>query len=192
MHPRRFIYLLDSGHKLCSELSKNLVFFKVIFLVTIHNVQKIQTNQFTRTVSLLRHSIFLSLPPSLPPSLTWGTITVQSIAPHPQPPSPVTATMTSFALSCVQLFVTPWTVAHQNPLSLGFFRQGNWSGLPFPTTRDLSDPGIEPVSLTSALQGGSLPLVPPGKPKYMHGSAQLLKFPWASVSPPEEKGEEVK
>ena len=47
------------------------------------------------------------------------------------------------SLSCVRLFVTPWTVAHQVPLSMGFFRQEYWSGLPFPPPGDLPDPGIE-------------------------------------------------
>ena len=42
----------------------------------------------------------------------------------------------------------PWTVAHQAPPSMGFFRQEYWSGLPFPSTGDLPDPGIEPVSPT--------------------------------------------
>ena len=42
--------------------------------------------------------------------------------------------------------VTPWTVAHQSPLSKGFPRQGYWSGLPFPTPGDLLDPGIKPTS----------------------------------------------
>ena len=41
-------------------------------------------------------------------------------------------------------FVTPWTVAHRAPLSVGFSRQEYWSGLPFPSPRDLPDPGIEP------------------------------------------------
>ena len=45
-------------------------------------------------------------------------------------------------LSCVQLFVTPWTVVHQAPLSMGFSRQEYWSGLPFSLTGDLSDPGL--------------------------------------------------
>ena len=54
-----------------------------------------------------------------------------------------------------QLFVTPWTIAHQGPLSKGFFRQEYWSGLPCPSPRDLPDPGMEPMSLTSpALAGG--------------------------------------
>ena len=42
--------------------------------------------------------------------------------------------------------VTPWTVARQVPLSMGFFRQESWSWLPFPSPGDLPDPRIEPVS----------------------------------------------
>ena len=53
------------------------------------------------------------------------------------------------------LFVTPWTVAHQAPLSMRFSRQGYWSGVPFPSPGDLSNPGIEPGS--PALQADSLP-----------------------------------
>ena len=60
----------------------------------------------------------------------------------------------ALSLSCVRLFVTPWTVAHQAPLSV-FPRQEYWSGLPFSPPGDLPDPGIEPVSLMSpALAGG--------------------------------------
>ena len=55
----------------------------------------------------------------------------------------------------VRLFVTLQTVVHQAPLSTGFSRQEYWSGLPFPPSGDLLDPGIEPVSLmSSALAGG--------------------------------------
>ena len=50
-------------------------------------------------------------------------------------------------LSHVQSFGTRWTVAHQTPLSMEFSRQKYWSGLPFPSPGDLSDSGIEPVSL---------------------------------------------
>ena len=58
-------------------------------------------------------------------------------------------------LSCVQLFVTLWTVACQAPLSMGFSWQDYWSGLPCPPPGDLSYPGIEPESLMSpALAGG--------------------------------------
>ena len=61
----------------------------------------------------------------------------------------------SVVLSCVQLFVTPRTVARQAPLSMQFSRQGYWSGLPLPTPGDLPDPGIEPGSFASpALVGG--------------------------------------
>ena len=67
------------------------------------------------------------------------------------------------SLSHVQLFATPWTVAHQAPLSLEFSRQEYWSGLPFPSPGDLPDPGIEPGSL--APQADSLPSEPAGKPK---------------------------
>ena len=52
-------------------------------------------------------------------------------------------------LSHVRLFVTPWTVARQAPLSMGFPRQEYWSGLPFHTPGDLSYPAIKPVSLAS-------------------------------------------
>ena len=50
-------------------------------------------------------------------------------------------------LSHVELFATPWTVAHQTPLSMKFSRQEYWSRLPFPTPGDLPNPGIEPASL---------------------------------------------
>ena len=69
--------------------------------------------------------------------------------------------------SCVRLFVTAWTVAHQAPLFLGFSRQEYWGGLPFPPPGDLSDPRIE--LLSSALQMDSLPLVLPGKPQTITG-----------------------
>ena len=63
-------------------------------------------------------------------------------------------------LSLVRLFATPWTVAHQARLSMGFSRQEYWSGLPFPSPGDLPNPGIEPRSL--ALQADALTSEPPG------------------------------
>ena len=75
------------------------------------------------------------------------------------------------SLSCVRLFVTPWTVAHQAPLSMGFSRQEYWSGLPFLSPRDLPNPGIKPGS--PALQADALPSEPPGKPKVKMKVAQL-------------------
>ena len=59
------------------------------------------------------------------------------------------------SLSRVRLFATPWTVAHQVPLSMEFSREEYWSGLPFPSSGDLPDPGIEPGS--PALQAEALP-----------------------------------
>ena len=62
-----------------------------------------------------------------------------------------------YVLCCfshVQLFETPWTVACQAPLPMGFSRQEYWSGLPFPSPGDLPDPGIEPASLSSSALAG--------------------------------------
>ena len=67
--------------------------------------------------------------------------------------------------SRVQLLVILWTVARQAPLSVGFFRQEYWSGLPFPPPGDLSDPGIGLVSPEApALPVDSLPLSHQGSP----------------------------
>ena len=53
------------------------------------------------------------------------------------------------SLSCVQLFVAPWTLPRQVPLPIGFSRQKYWSGLPFPPPGDPLNLGIEPASLMS-------------------------------------------
>ena len=66
------------------------------------------------------------------------------------------------SLSCVWLFVTPWTVAHQAPLSKGFSRQESWSGLPFPSPGESSWPRDRTQVSCIA---GSLPSEPPGAPK---------------------------
>ena len=78
-------------------------------------------------------------------------------------------------LSCVQLFITPWTVALQAPLSLGFPRQEYWSGLPLPSPGDLPDPGIEPAFLaSSALAGGFFTTEPSGKPCFSVYNPKIL------------------
>ena len=60
-------------------------------------------------------------------------------------------------------FVTPWTVAHQAPLSIRFLKQESWRGLPFPSSGALPDPVIEPVSLMPpALAGGLFTNETPG------------------------------
>ena len=67
------------------------------------------------------------------------------------------------SLSHFRLFVTPWTVARQAPLSMEFSKQEYWSGLPYPSSGDLPEPGIEPGS--PALQTDSLLFELPKKPK---------------------------
>ena len=67
--------------------------------------------------------------------------------------------------SVVSDCATPWAVAHQAPLSMGFPRQEYWSGLLFPPPQDLPDPGIKPSTLASpTLAVRFLTIVPPGKP----------------------------
>ena len=69
------------------------------------------------------------------------------------------------SLSCVRLFVTPWTTAHQAPLSMEFSRQEYWSGLPFSSPRGLPGWEIKPISPTfPVLAGRSLPLSHLGSP----------------------------
>ena len=81
----------------------------------------------------------------------------------------------------VWLFATPQIVACQAPLSIGFLRQEHWSRLPFPTPRDLSDPGIKPTSLASpAVAGRFLITAPSGKPPYIfyHNLKNVLLRTW--------------
>ena len=63
------------------------------------------------------------------------------------------------SFSRVQLFATPWTIAHQTPPSMGFSRQEYWSGLPFPSPGDIPDPGIK--SRSPVLQADTLTSEPP-------------------------------
>ena len=71
-----------------------------------------------------------------------------------------------FVLSPVQLFVSPWTAALQDPLSMEFSKQEYWSGLPFPPPGNLPNPGVQPVSLASAvLAVRFFTTEPSGKPK---------------------------
>ena len=75
-----------------------------------------------------------------------------------------TAVICVLMLLCVPLFVTPWIIAHQAPLSMGFSRQEYWSGLPFPPPGHLPDPGVEPTShMSPALAGGFFTTTTPGE-----------------------------
>ena len=85
--------------------------------------------------------------------------------------------------------MTPGTVAYQAPLSMGFSRQEYWSELPFPSPRDLLDPGIEPSSLTSSASAGEFFTISataeiwrpdnkwsPGQALFHHGSTGLKTY----------------
>ena len=67
--------------------------------------------------------------------------------------------------------MTTWAVAHQAPLSMGFSRQAYWSGLPFPCSGDLPNPGIKPASPTLLVD--SLPHEPSGR---FHWTAKWLSY----------------
>ena len=85
------------------------------------------------------------------------------------------------ALSCVQLFVTPWIVVCRF-LSVGFPRQEYRSRLPFPSLGDLPNPGIEPVS--PAWQVDSLPLTHLGRPyQGLHKYKPFMGFRWGRFKP---------
>ena len=79
--------------------------------------------------------------------------------------------------SHVWFFATPWTVARQAPLSMGFSREGYWSGLPCPSPRDLFHPGTEPATpVSQALQADLLPSEPPGKSTCHYAFVQIHRM----------------
>ena len=90
---------------------------------------------------------------------------------------PGTKIMTSYVLSCfspVQLFATLWTEVGQTPLSMGFSKQEYWNELSCPPPGDLPDQGSNPHLLCLLhWQVGSLPLVLPGKPTWLHPSSNI-------------------
>ena len=84
--------------------------------------------------------------------------------------------------SRAQLFVIPWTVACQAPLTMGFSRQEHWSGLPRPPPGDLLDPGIEPESsLAPEFAGEFFTTEPPGRPyvciyRHIYRASSYISF----------------
>ena len=83
----------------------------------------------------------------------------------------------------VWLIVTLWTIVHQAPLSMGFSRQEHWSGLPFPSPGDLSNPGIKHAS--PALAGEFFTAEPPGSPTQVRKKPtlnELLRYPYICKS----------
>ena len=85
-------------------------------------------------------------------------------------------------LSRVWLFATLWTVAHQAPLFMAFFRQGYWSGLSFPFSGDPPNPGTEPESPVSpALAGWFFTTEPPGKPYNKQQNCRIAQRLWVRL-----------
>ena len=78
----------------------------------------------------------------------------------------------------IRLLVTPWTVARQAPLSMGFSRQEYWSGLPCPPPGDLPEPGVEQEApCTFCIAGGFFTSEPLGKPQWPCMLLQMAAFP---------------
>ena len=110
----------------------------------------LRENKLSGILYLIRHCFFSSA--------SMNHFLVYSIGMH---------TVVDPSLSYIQLFVIPWTIAHQDPLSLEFSWQKYWSGLPFPSPGDLLHPGIKPRS--PMLWADALPSEPPGNPTVCGG-----------------------
>ena len=83
--------------------------------------------------------------------------------------------------SVVSDSMTPWTVAHQAPLSMGFSRQEYWRGLPFLPPGDLPDPGIEPASLASPALAGVLFTTSATSVQFSHSVMSDSATPWTAA-----------
>ena len=81
------------------------------------------------------------------------------------------------SLSCVQLFVTPWTIAHHAPLSMGFSRQEYWSELPFPSPMHESESEVAQLCLTPS---DAMDYSPPGSS--VHGILQARVLEWGAIA----------
>ena len=82
----------------------------------------------------------------------------------------------------VAQFATPWTLAHQAPLSLEFSRQEYWRGLPFLTSEDLLNSGIKSTPLASpALTGRLFTTMPPGNPICVHIYTHMYIYIYISI-----------
>ena len=84
--------------------------------------------------------------------------------------------------SVVSDSVTPWTVAHQAPLSIEFSRQDYWSGLPYPSPGGLPDPGSEPACLASPILAGRFLPAAPDIPRAEKSSYGVALFPLSVLS----------
>ena len=132
--------ITDSMDMSLSEL-RELVMEKEAWCAAIHGVAKIQTQLSDWTELKLKPKILRN---SLQKKWWVLTATLQTLA----EPLNSTCSESPEQNSRVRWFTTLWTIAHEAPLSMGFCRQGCWSGLPFTSPGDLPDPGIEPGSPT--------------------------------------------
>ena len=113
-------------------------------------------------------------PGDLPdPGIKSPSLALQSDSLPSEPPRNVCACVLSH-FSCVPLFATLRTVAHQAPLSMGFSRQESWSALPCPPPGDLPNPGIKPLS--PVLQTDSLPAEPQESPPFTLSSLNYAYY----------------
>ena len=172
-HTFRHIHSLISHH--CRNHITSTAF------MTSHTLYR-NTPMTTQKIYLTSHPLCLTLHPLY---LCHQTQRLQAKPPGTPPPNYSSSQFLSESetvkwLSPFWFFVTPWTLARQAPLSMGFSRQEYWSGLPFPPSGDLPNPGIETVSpVTPASQVDSLPLSHQRSP----GSGTvILKFDTRSVT----------
>ena len=155
-------------------------------LLAVQETLKSLLQPHSSKTSILRHSAFFTVQLSHPYMTTGKTIALTRRTFVGKVISLLFNILSKLVItflnhfSCVLLFVTPWTVTCQAPLSMGFSRQEYWSGLLCPPPGDLSDPGIKPRDQTQVSRsvGDSLLSEPPGKPKdtgmgsFSRGSSQ--------------------
>ena len=138
----------------CAQSFSHVLSFATPWAITLQAPQSVESfrQEYCSglpfpTPGALPHPVFPECP-----ALTGGLFTTESPGKRKR----------KWSRCRVRLFATPWTIAHQAPPSMGFYRQEQWSGLPFPSPGDLSDPGIEPRF--PKLQADVLPSEPPGQP----------------------------
>ena len=143
----------------CTEVTWRCIFFQTSTYVKVcQNYLQVTLMRPLSKCNKFSKSLYFSLSFHLACKILT-TVEGENLLPKKQmsyPQIQVKGNCCCFLLSCILLFVTPCTLAHQAPLSMGFPRQEYWSGLPYPTPGDLHDPGIEPAS--PALQAYSLSL----------------------------------
>ena len=105
----------------------------------------------------------------------WSLGTLEPMLPNMRSHCNEKALISCLVVKLCPTFAAPWTLACQAPLSMGFPRQEEWSGLPFPSLGDLPDTGIQPTSpALSALKADSLPSEPRGKPTVWAANKKLI------------------